>query len=201
MTNQQTPCGSGLILDLRPANEKHCYKVTQSLIGWAQTSNQPCGCWFGNTKSQGISRCAEYAIACTERDIQHCLSHSVYGWTQLDQDVPVQSADSNTSTEIILLILALPLCQCFNLCHCFNVLISFRVLICVSIKIQWFMSRSLQNYHWTHCIKTTSESTSAQVMACCRIAPSHYLNQCWFKIKGVLWHSPESNFTSAHEWI
>ena len=26
---------------------------------------------------------------------------------------------------------------------------------------------------------------------------SHYLNQCWIIIKGVLWHSPESNFTKC----
>ena len=33
-------------------------------------------------------------------------------------------------------------------------------------------------------------STLAQVMACCLMAPNHYPNQCWFIIKGVLWHSP-----------
>ena len=33
---------SGLILGLRPANERHRHKVTPSLIGWAQTKNQPC---------------------------------------------------------------------------------------------------------------------------------------------------------------
>ena len=32
---------SGLILGLRPANERRRYKVTPSLIGWAQTYNQP----------------------------------------------------------------------------------------------------------------------------------------------------------------
>ena len=32
---------AGLILGLRPANERRLYKVT-SLIGWAQTYNQPC---------------------------------------------------------------------------------------------------------------------------------------------------------------
>ena len=30
-----------LILGLCPASERRCYKVTPSLIGWAQTSNQP----------------------------------------------------------------------------------------------------------------------------------------------------------------
>ena len=33
-------------------------------------------------------------------------------------------------------------------------------------------------------------SVSTLVMACCLIAPSHYLNQCWFIIKGFLWYSP-----------
>ena len=28
----------------------------------------------------------------------------------------------------------------------------------------------------------------------CLMAPSHYLDRCWFIIKGVLCHSPESNF-------
>ena len=30
-------CKSGLILGLRPANERRRYKVTPSLIGWSQT--------------------------------------------------------------------------------------------------------------------------------------------------------------------
>ena len=34
----------------------------------------------------------------------------------------------------------------------------------------------------------------------CLTTPSHYLNQWGLLIRGVLWHSPESNFTrSAHE--
>ena len=40
-----------------------------------------------------------------------------------------------------------------------------------------------------------SGSTLAQVMACCLMAPSHCLNQCWLSISEVSWHSPESNFT------
>ena len=39
-----------------------------------------------------------------------------------------------------------------------------------------------------------SGSTLPQVMACCLMAPSHYLNQCWLLISEVLWHWPESNF-------
>ena len=36
-----------------------------------------------------------------------------------------------------------------------------------------------------------NESTLAQVMACCLMAPSLYLNQCWLIITKVLWHSSE----------
>ena len=42
-----------------------------------------------------------------------------------------------------------------------------------------------------------SGSTLAQVMACCLMVPSHYLNQCWIIISGVLWHPPRGNFTKV----
>ena len=35
------PSDTGLILGLRPANERRRYKVTPSLIGWAQSWIQP----------------------------------------------------------------------------------------------------------------------------------------------------------------
>ena len=37
-------------------------------------------------------------------------------------------------------------------------------------------------------------STLAQVMACCLLAPSHYPNQCWHIINGILLHSPGGQF-------
>ena len=43
---------TGLIPGLRPANERRCYKVTASLIGWAQTWNQPWG-------YQELQKCSE----------------------------------------------------------------------------------------------------------------------------------------------
>ena len=52
--------------------------------------------------------------------------------------------------------------------------------------------------HLIHCglvKRNRSGSTLAQAMACCLTAPSHYLNQSWFIINGVLWHSHESIFT------
>ena len=42
-----------------------------------------------------------------------------------------------------------------------------------------------------------SGSTLAQVMACCLMAPSHYLNQCWLITNGALWYSPYKNFTGS----
>ena len=36
-----------------------------------------------------------------------------------------------------------------------------------------------------------SGSTLVQVMACCLMAPSHHLNQCWFIISEILWNSCE----------
>ena len=40
---------------------------------------------------------------------------------------------------------------------------------------------------WRH----GTRSTLAQVMACCLMAPSHYLNQCWLIIGEVPWHSSQ----------
>ena len=37
-----------------------------------------------------------------------------------------------------------------------------------------------------------SGSTLAQVMACCLMAPSHYLDQCWLVINMVLWILPRA---------
>ena len=47
-----------------------------------------------------------------------------------------------------------------------------------------------------HKIMYRRVSTLAQVMACCLTTRSHYLAQCWLLISVVLWHSPQSNFTT-----
>ena len=46
---------------------------------------------------------------------------------------------------------------------------------------------------WWH----RSGSALAQLMACCLMAPSHYLPQCWLIISEVLWHLPKGNFTGS----
>ena len=51
-------------------------------------------------------------------------------------------------------------------------------------------SLGLSNTIWWH----RSGSTLAQVMACCLMAPSHYLNQCWLIISKVQLHSSEGTF-------
>ena len=53
-------------------------------------------------------------------------------------------------------------------------------------------------YMYRHmCVCHRSGLISSHVKACCLTAPTHYLNWCRFIIKGVLWHSPESNFTKS----
>ena len=52
----------------------------------------------------------------------------------------------------------------------------------------------------THCglvWRHISGTTLAQVMACCLTVSSHYLNQYWLLISKVIWHSPESSFTTS----
>ena len=44
-------------------------------------------------------------------------------------------------------------------------------------------------------------STLVQIMACCLAAPIHYLNQCWFIINGVLWHSTDNKFNDCMQYI
>ena len=68
--------------------------------------------------------------------------------------------------------------------------------ISCEIGMRW-MPQNLINSLWPS--DTTwhhgSASTLAQVMACCLMAPSHHLNQCWLIISKVHWHSHEGNFT------
>ena len=63
-----------------------------------------------------------------------------------------------------------------------NVLIDFKY-----ISFHWINSLYPSDALWWH----RSGSTLAQAMACCLMAPSHYLNQCWLIISEGLWHSPD----------
>ena len=68
------------------------------------------------------------------------------------------------------------------------------------MPLKWLSAK-----RWPQCVNSLwpsdakwqqgSRSTLVQVMACCLMAPSHYLNQCWLIISKVQWHSSECNFT------
>ena len=66
----------------------------------------------------------------------------------------------------------------------------------------WKMCRSPRSPRFmsslTHCGLVTPygdiDLTLIHVMACCLMAPSRYLNQCWLIINKVQWHSSEGNF-------
>ena len=45
-------------------------------------------------------------------------------------------------------------------------------------------------------LRHKSGSTLVLVLVCCPAAPNHEMNHYWLIIKGVLWHSPNNNFTS-----
>ena len=70
-----------------------------------------------------------------------------------------------------------------NNCHC-NLQCTLGILMAL------MMGTELLN-------SCRSGSTLAQVMACCLMAPSNYLNWCWLVISGALWHFPNTNYTSA----
>ena len=70
----------------------------------------------------------------------------------------------------------------------------FENVICEIASVlsrgRWVNSLGPSDVIW----RQGSGSTLAQVMTCCLMAPSHYLNQCWLIISKVLWHSSEGNF-------
>ena len=65
------------------------------------------------------------------------------------------------------------------------------------IMLQWVNSLRPSDAIW----RQWSWTTLAQVMACCLTAPSHYLNQCWLIIRGVLLHTSESSFAGIAQGI
>ena len=67
--------------------------------------------------------------------------------------------------------------------------VSLLTHICIT-RPQWVNSMQPSDALWWH----RSGSTLVQVMACCLMAPSHCLNQCWLIISVILWYSPECNF-------
>ena len=81
-----------------------------------------------------------------------------------------------------------------------ELLVIFHTQSCHSIGM-WEVDSYCTSINLTHCGlmmpygNNRSGSTLAQVMACCLIAPNHYVNQCWLIIKGIQWHP--MSFTSS----
>ena len=80
-----------------------------------------------------------------------------------------------------------------KLCRQFcNTTLSANSMICSNAGI--WSSETMINSLWPG--DTIDLGQMAQEIACCLMALSHYLNQCWlFFISKVLWHSPGSNLT------
>ena len=55
----------------------------------------------------------------------------------------------------------------------------------------WFNSLRPGDVIWRH--------WSGLTLACCLMAPSHYLDQCLLIISAALWHSPKSHFTASDQ--
>ena len=62
----------------------------------------------------------------------------------------------------------------------------FKNVVCkMSAIVGWVIMAWWRHMAWhQRCC-----STLVKVTACCRMAPSHYLNQCWLTISKILWHS------------
>ena len=71
----------------------------------------------------------------------------------------------------------------------FNFLLQFGPL---SSACQSINSSAPLDTIWRH----RSGSKLVHVIACCLMAPSLYLNQCWLDINRVLCHAPESSFNA-----
>ena len=90
--------------------------------------------------------------------------------------------------------------QALSIHEAFTVKVSFTAAW-VTIYIYWLLS-SVNSLRPSDAIwRQWSWTTLAQVMACCLTAPSHYLNQCWLIIRGVLWHISESSFAGIAQGI
>ena len=83
---------AGLILGFCPSNERRHYFVTMSLIGWAQTSNQPCitfhtlwQSWYGNIKfwTERYTHMSTYHESTRHLDTNYIQSSAVITWSNL----------------------------------------------------------------------------------------------------------------------
>ena len=91
------------------------------------------------------------------------------------------------------------LSQCFHpvLCHHMASLGYELVnLKWINVDLKFNQMNLIICCHWTYW-----KSSQVQVMACCLMAPSRYLNQCWIIINGLLWHPLKTNSTGISQVI
>ena len=94
-------CNAGIILCMRPANERRCYIVMSSLIGWAHTQNDPwkrLSCHAGSCSS--VSRTIYYQTLMTPQ-LMYCLKKEIQhetGWNIKSYKTPTLLSDvANTN--------------------------------------------------------------------------------------------------------
>ena len=87
-------------------------------------------------------------------------------------------------SKILIIYHVIRRCNCIDVARCQLCLDIFRFALIVN---SFWPSDTI----WRH----RSGSKLAQVMTWCRMAPSHYLKQCWCIRSKVQWHSSKGNFT------
>ena len=85
----------------------------------------------------------------------------------------------------------------YNFCGIYSLMGFITKSTLVEIMAEFINSLWPGDTIWRH----GTRSTLAQVMACCLMAPSHYLNQCWLIISKVKWHSSKGRFTRDNSAI
>ena len=118
-------------------------------------------------------------IHCFKRWLQTAMHHFDDCWAPISSDAPIRMQHHVHQQH-----------QCIYTLPFVDILQEpFRVVL---VHSYFEHQQARVNSLWPSDAIWQHRSTLAPVMACCLMAPSHYLNQCWFFISEVLWCSPES---------
>ena len=136
-------------------------------------------------------------IFCSEKpDMNLCEENQVWKFQSFSTDL---FRISNPLLELMgylrmtymhnLFYIIIEICQI----NCRNSLV-WKKITCVT----WKPSGTAGNL--THCGLVMPYGDIDQVMAYCLVIPSHYVNQCWLIMNGVLWHSCKIKFTRRYQF-
>ena len=159
-----------------------------SLIGWTHTSNAPSPwrwqkslnplCLLTSVLGYQHYQKAEWVIISTNKGHMLCSCLSIYGKYRLSNSVSIFH---------------------FLGFHTISHLESLQSVVkhpSGHTRRQGISSHGINSLWPNDAIwRQRTESTLAQVMACCLTAPSHYLNQCWLIISKIQFNSSDGNFT------